>query len=164
MNKKYNILTMVLVCCLLIVSICACSNTNTRIESETGNTEDNNTTFIYPSKTDFKFSVKIQKASIGVGESFVIECSLLNDTEREYFIEHGIETITYSYNNDAETLDSLSVLDTFKSGTEIKRDLNIEGKKSGKIIVTASIRVKPAQYSDSYETYTYTEQLDVIVQ
>ena len=79
------------------------------------------------------------------------------------FIEHAVETITFSYNGVSEEMDSLAVLEKFQTGKEINRTLDIKAQKSGIITITATIHVKPAQYSDTYKTYEYNEQIEVIV-
>lgn len=119
--------------------------------------------FAFPEKSDFTFSCTIQDHTVNQGENFVISCSLINKSGRDLFIERGIEAISYSYNAVSEEQDSLAVLDKFQAGEEIGRTLYIKAQTTGTITVTASIRVKPAQYSDTHRTYEYSEQIEVVV-
>lgn len=162
MKKIYKIVALIIATCLLMICFSACSNTDSNSSIVDNSKSESN--FNFPDKSDFSLSTNIENSNLKKGESFVINCCLKNNTERDFFIEHGVETITYSYNDVSECLNAISVLDTLNSSSEIKRKINIQAIESGVITVTATIRVKPAQYSDSYETYTYNQEINVTVE
>lgn len=157
--------------CFLCFSACARNND----EAGGGNkTEDGNLTqntneaeskaasdFLYPEKADFSFKVTVKNPEAKKDENLVVECCLKNDTEREFFIEHGEETITYSCGDYSEEILAVAVLDTLKPGGEIKRTLNIENGAAEKVTVKASFYVKPERYSDEFREYTYVENIDL---
>lgn len=119
--------------------------------------------FEYPDKSVFSFKCDIKETTVKKGETIIIDCSLENTSENDFYMEHGVETITYSYNNESEYMDAIALLDSFESSEKISRKLELEAKESGKIIVTAEIRLRPERYSESYKTYTYEKEFDVTV-
>ncbi|MDE6150102.1 MAG: hypothetical protein K2F81_08435 [Ruminococcus sp.] len=184
MTKIYNKTFLILIGCFLVIFMSACTNSNTEsssvvedtksdsvfkpLDEEESSSELDNiepgSTFDYPDKSEFSLSAKIQNSNVKSGGSFIIDCSLKNNSDRDFYIEHGSQTITYSYNGDSEFHNLIAILTTFKSNDEIKETLNIDAKKSGTIIVKAEIRVKPDEYTDSYKTYTYTKEIEVTVE
>lgn len=137
------------------------------VEEESSSTLDNiesGSTFKYPDQSDFSLSAEIKNSNVKSGDSFIIDCSLKNNSDRDFYIEHGSQTITYSYNGESEFYTLIAILTTFKSNDKLERTLNIAAEKSGTITVKAEIRVKPNKYSDSYKTYIYTKEIEVTVQ
>lgn len=162
MKRLTRAITLLLGLCIFLFGMDACS-TGEMNDSHNGENSKVSSDFVFPEKSDFTFSCTIQDHTVNEGENFVISCSLINKSGRDLFIEHGIEAISYSYNAVSEEQDSLAVLDKFQAGEEIGRTLYIKAQTTGTITVMASIRVKPAQYSDAYETYEYNEQIEVVV-
>lgn len=191
MTKTYNKIFLMLIGCLFIVFMSACSDSNTEasdiiaesssaiddtksdsvfssLDEEKSSSELDNiesgSTFDYPDKSEFSFSAEIHNSDVKSGDSFVIDCSLKNNSDRDFYIEHGTHIVTYIYNGDSEFRSLVAILSTLKSNDEIKETLNIAAKKSGTITVKAEFRVKPDEYTDSYKTYTYTKEIEVNVQ
>ncbi len=154
--SKILLLIMVFVLCALEIS--ACSINNKEIDNQTNNSIVD---FDYPEESDFEFVVSKDNLTVKKGETVTIDCVLKNLSNKNYYIEHGVETITYSYNEIGEELDAIAVLDDFQSNSEISRRLNITVNESGKITVSANIFVKPAQYSDQNKLYSFKK--DIIV-
>lgn len=156
--------------CFLCVSACARNNdenSGNKTEDEdsmlnTNETESKSISdFSYPEKTGFSFKAVVKNPNAKKGENLVVECCLKNDTEHEFFIEHGEETITYSVGDYSETILAIAVLDTIKPRGEIKRTLNIENGAAEKVTVKASFYVMPQRYSDERREYTYIENIDL---
>ena len=147
---KSAILIIISVLCFFLISACSSEN-------------DNSKEFVYPEKSAFLFETDTDTVTVRSGEDIVINATLKNTSDRNYYIEHGIETITYSYNDDGEIIDAIAVLDEFKSDSEISRTLNIKAKDSGQITVSADVSVKPSQYSDEFEIYEFEKIIKVNV-
>lgn len=191
--KKYKLISVVMVLSITAayaVNMSACSSSNTEssgiiaesssviddtksnsvfntLDEEESSALDNiesGSTFDYPDKSEFSFSAEIHNSDVKSGDSFIIDCSLKNNSGRDFYIEHGTHIVTYIYNGDSEFHNAIAILSTLKSNDEIKETLNIAAKKPGTITVKAEFRVKPDEYTDSYKTYTYTEEIAVNVQ
>lgn len=150
----------------LCISFSGCTDADTSGEfaaSPTQAESEKDSDFDYPSESDFTFTADIRDTAVRQGEPVIIDCSLTNDTNRDFYIEHGPETITYSYNDMSEAINAVAVLDTFKQGSCIERELSIPATTSGTITVTATIYVKPAQYADVDERREYTYVKDIAV-
>lgn len=154
--SKILLLIMVVVLCALGIS--ACSIDNKEIDN---NSTNSSVSFNYPEKSNFVFEVSKDNLVVRKDEIMTVDCSLKNISNKDYYIEHGIEAITYSYNEFSEEMDAAAVLDNFKSNSEINRSLSITANESGKITVFATIYVKPSQYSDQNKLYTFEK--DIIV-
>ncbi len=152
---KSAILIIISVFCLFLMSACSADNSHAD--------NDNTAEFVYPEKSAFSFETDIDAVTVKSGENIVINAALKNTSDRDYYIEHGIETITYSYNDDGEIIDAIAVLDEFKSNSEISRTLNITAKDSGQITVSADFSVKPSKYSDEFEIYKFEKSIQVNV-
>lgn len=171
--KKYKLISVIMVLSITAayaVNMSACSDSNTKasdIIAESSSELDNiesGSTFDYPDKSEFSFSAEIHNSDVKSGDPFIIDCSLKNNSGRNFYIEHGTHIVTYIYNGDSEFRSLVAILSTLKSNNEIKETLNIAAKKSGTITVKAEFRVKPDEYTDSYKTYTYTKEIEVNVQ
>lgn len=192
--KKYKLISVIIVLSITAayaVNMSACSDSNTKAsdiitesssviddtksdsvfssldEEESSSELDNiesGSTFDYPDKSEFSFSAEIHNSDVKSGDPFIIDCSLKNNSGRNFYIEHGTHIVTYIYNGDSEFRSLVAILSTLKSNDEIKETLNIAAKKSGTITVKAEFRVKPDEYTDSYKTYTYTKEIAVNVQ
>lgn len=192
--KKYKLISVIIVLSITAayaVNMSACSDSNTKAsdiiaesssviddtksdsvfssldEEESSSELDNiesGSTFDYPDKSEFSFSAEIHNSDVKSGDPFIIDCSLKNNSGRNFYIEHGTHIVTYIYNGDSEFRSLVAILSTLKSNDEIKETLNIAAKKSGTITVKAEFRVKPDEYTDSYKTYTYTKEIEVNVQ
>ncbi len=149
LSKKLLISAMLVLC---ILGISACSKESNNSNDETINY---NSDFIYPEKSNFSFEVSKDKINVKKGESITVDCVLKNISDENYYIEHGIETITYSYNDIGEEMDAVAILDEFKSNSEISRKLSISATESGKLTVSANIYIKPSQYSDQFKQYYF---------
>lgn len=156
-NFKSAILIIIAVLCLFLMSACTADN-SLKDNDNTASTE-----FVYPEKSDFSFETDKETLTVKSGEDIVIKCTLKNTSDRDYYIEHGKETITYSYNDFWEVINAIAVLDNFKSNSEISRTLNIEAKDSGQVTVSAAISVKPSQYSDTFQVYEFEKTIQVNV-
>lgn len=170
MRKPYcKICGFFVIMLLFIVSLTACQNNDTASDDVSDSTpvsvSKSSVNFNYPDQTAFTFTADIQKNTIQAGSPFIIQCSLKNTTDCDFFIEHGSQTITYSYNGDSENLNAISVLDTFAAGDTIDRELLIYAKKTGTITLTASFYIKPSQYAEraTFQEYTYTKTIFVTV-
>ncbi len=154
-------MTKILCIILLIPCLCltgACSSGH----AADGNTEANSASDTnYPNESAFQFEVSRESFDIKKGEMLKIDCGLKNISDEDYHIEHGAEAITYSYNGFGEAIDSIAVLEQFKSNSEISRTLNIRADYSGTVTVTASIDIKPSKHSDQYKTYTFKKDIAV---
>ncbi len=153
-TMKHSKLLFIIMSFLCLFGISACSGNNS-------NTANPNASYNYPEKSDFVFEVSHDSIDIKKGEAITIECSLKNISNENYYIEHGMEAITYTYNELSENIETIAVLEQFKSDSVINRTLNITADKAGKITITASIDVKPSEFSDQYKTYTFEK--DVVV-
>lgn len=166
--KQVSRYALMLLCLCLMMCMVACNSDSNKSTTDNSqiNTDNSqkNPNFEYPDESDFSLSVKAEKTSIQKGEMFAVNCILTNNTDKDFYAEHGKEVITYSYNNSSENIDQIAVLSTFKSKSEINRTLNIEASSSGVITITATMRIKPSRYSDSSKVYTYTEKINVIVE
>ena len=192
--KKYKLISVIIVLSITAayaVNMSACSDSNTEAsdiiaesssaiddtksdsvfssldEKESSSELDNiesGSTFDYPDKSEFSFSAEIHNSDVKSGDPFIIDCSLKNNSGRNFYIEHGTNIVTYIYNGDSEFHNANAILSTLKSDDKIKETLNIAAKKSGTITVKAEFRVKPDEYTDSYKTYTYTKEIEVNVQ
>lgn len=159
-NKKIlksAILIIISVLCLFLMSACSADN------SLKDNDKSVSAEFVYPEKSDFSFETDKDTLTVKSGEDIVIKCTLKNTSDRDYYIEHGEETITYSYNDFGEVINAIAVLHKFKSNSEISRTLNIEAKDSGQVTVSSAIAVKPSQYSDEFEIYEFEKTIQVNV-
>ncbi len=158
--KIWGLLVIVLLC---TVGLSACGNNEEPTNSEPESKSIGN--FDYPDKSAFVFTADIQESTVKKGEPFIIHCSLKNTTDRDFFIKHGTQTITYLYNDDSEILNAIALFDTFKQGGTIDRELSIPAKKTGAITVTATIYITPEKYSDvsTQQEYKYTKTIDVTV-
>ncbi len=184
MTKICNKTFLILIICLFTIFMSACSNSSTESSSavddtksdsvfmplddeESSSTLDNiesGSPFKYPDQSDFSLSAEIKNSNVKSGDSFIIDCSLKNNSNRDFYIEHGSQIFTYSYNGESEFYTTVAILTTFKSNDKLERTLDIVAKKSGTITVKTEIRVKPNEYSDSYKTYIYTKEIEVTVQ
>ncbi len=158
--RVLKIILLIIISILCIFGISACSKDNSIVDTSNTGIKTN---FNYPEKSEFVFEVSQENFSVRSGEVMTIDCSLKNISDRDYYIQHGVETITYSYNDLGEVMDAIAILENFKSNSEYNRTLEITANKSGKITVSATIYVKPSQYSDEYETYTYEKDIAVDV-
>lgn len=157
--KKFFLIAVLLIACIFLMSACSNSSSVTRTENTT---EIQNSD--YKQSPDFVFEVDKDHITVNKWGKATINCSLKNVSDKDYFIEHGAETITYSYNGPTqEELELISIMDTFKSNSEINRTLNLRVTESGKITVYATFDVKPDKFSDQRETYQYTKEIDVEV-
>lgn len=154
---KSTIWIVVSVLCLFFISACSADHS----PKENDNTVS--AEFVYPDKSDFLFETDKDTVTVKNGENIVIKCTLKNTSDRDYYIEHGAESITYSYNDSGEVINTIAVLDEFKSNSQISRTLNIAAKDSGKITVSAAFSVKPSQYSEEFKTYAFEKNVQVNV-
>lgn len=184
MTKICNKVFLILIGCLFMMLISACHNSDTESSSVVDDTKsdsvfmpvdeegssstldniESGSTFNYPDQSEFSLSTEIKNSNVKRGDSFIIDCSLTNNSDRDFYIEHGSQTFTYSYNGDSEFHTLAAILTTFKSNDKLEGTLDIAAKKSGTITVKTEIRVKPSEYSDFYKTYTYTKEIEVTVQ
>ncbi len=153
---KISSFIIMFVLCTLGISGCSINNNEFY-----NNTNNSIVDFEYPEESDFEFKVSKDEIIAKKGEIITIDCTLKNVSNENYYIEHGVETITYSYNGISEEINAIAVLDNFKSNSEISRRLNITVKESGNIKVFATIYVKPSQYSDQNKVYTF--ERDILV-
>lgn len=126
-------------------------------------TEGTQHDFRFPPESAFVFSAEIDDIEVSKGKKFVVRCVLENTTDNDFFTEHGIETIRYSYNGKSEVLDAISVLDTFVSKGKITREIELIANESGEVDLVASFSVKPSKFSDEFKTYTYKETISITV-
>ncbi len=157
-RKKSLSIIIFLLICINLFSLVSCSH-NTPNNSSIYNSDK----FIYPDKKDFRFTVDTEKVTVQRGQTFNISCSVENKTNKKQYIEHGIECITYSYNGEYESLNTIAVLDTFDIGEQIERNIELTAKESGKVTITAYFRVKSSEYTDSFKEYSYTKSVDITV-
>lgn len=159
-NIKIISLIMIFVLCALGLGGCAGSGNSAAANAdESASVSD----FKYPKKSAFKFEVSESKVTAKKGDVIKINCFLKNTSKNDYHIEHGSETITYSYNDESEVITALAVLDDFKSDSEIQRGLEITADESGEIIVYAEISVKPSRFSEEMKTYNFEKKIKVTV-
>ncbi len=158
-NKKIlkSAILIIIAVCLFLMSACSADN------SIKDNDKTVSAEFVYPEKSDFSFETDKDTLTVKSGEDIVIKCTLKNTSDRDYYIEHGEETITYSYNDFGEVINAIAVLHNFKSNSEISRTLNIDAKDSGQVTVSSAIAVKPSQYSDEFEIYEFEKTIQVNV-
>lgn len=165
--KYVKITLLVIISVIFLLGVAACTKNNLATDTVDKPTVKMNTDtdvdFKYPEKSDFIFETDKNNVTVRNGENITIKCSLKNASDRDYYVEYGVEVITYSYNDFSETLNAIAVLDIFKSNSEYNRNLEITANKSGKITVSATIYVKPSQYSDQYEIYSYEKEIVVDV-
>lgn len=161
LRKKFKIMLSALLAVALLFSISACSNNEAVSQTEEITAETVNTQ--YKQSPDFVFEVDKDNIEVNKFGKITLNCSLKNVSDKDFYIEHGAELITYSYNGESEEMDLIAVMDTFKSNTEINRTINLRANESGKIIVYATFDVKPEKFSDQGETYQYTKEIDVDV-
>lgn len=184
MTKICNKVFFILIGCSFMMFMSACHNSDTEsssvgddtksdsvfmplYEEESSSTLDNiesGSTFKYPDQSEFSLSAEIKNSNVKSGDSFIIDCSLKNNSDRDFYIEHGSQIFTYSYNGESEFHTLVAILTNFKSNDKLERTLDIAAKKSGTITIETEIRVKPDAYSDFYKTYTFTKEIEVTVQ
>lgn len=154
--KREKILSFIMMFVLCTLGISGCSINNNEFNNNTNNSIAD---FEYPEESDFEFEVSKDEITAKKGEIVTIDCTLKNVSNENYYIEHGVETITYSYNEISEEINAIAVLDNFKSNSVISRRLNITVNESGNIQVFATIYVKPSQYSDQNKAYTFEKDI-----
>lgn len=110
-NKKIlkSAILIIIAVCLFLMSACSADN------SIKDNDKTVSAEFVYPEKSDFSFETDKDTLTVKSGEDIVIKCTLKNNSDRDYYIEHGEETITYSYNDFGEVINAIAVLHNFKS-------------------------------------------------
>lgn len=146
--KKYKLISVVLsITAAYAVNMSACSSSNTEssgiiaesssviddtksnsvfntLDEEESSALDNiesGSTFDYPDKSEFSFSAEIHNSDVKSGDSFIIDCSLKNNSGRDFYIEHGTHIVTYIYNGDSEFHNAVAILSTLKVTMKLKK-------------------------------------------
>ena len=126
--------------------------------------------FYHPRKSDFVLEAELSKDSVSAQESVTIKCTLTNRSHQDFRVSHSAEAITYSVDENTESMDAVSVI-TFLNGKEqITRQITLPPLSPGKhtIEVESSLDVyltkKPKSDKDyQYRTYTYSKTFEIEV-
>ena len=149
---------------LLLTTSCGGKAADTSSAVSTNDVISDESGFAYPARSDLSFVVEAANTTMKANEQLSVTCSLRNNTDRAYYIERGPEAITYEFEGKSEVLDAIAVLDEIPANGAITRELVLTPAKSGRLTLTATIRIRPERYSEISQTYNYTQTLDIVVE
>ena len=118
----------------------------------------------YPPLDAFTLQVELQSDTLPKGETFVLECSLKNDSGENYYLQQLPDFIGYTYNDYSEYALALGDFTYFRSGEEITRLIEIPATESGTITITADFDVCLSPGSQTSQPYQYIQDFEVTVE
>ena len=151
--KKHRFFAFSIALCLSVLALCGCSSQPEMERLEA------------PAQEDFVLSVELQNDTVQKGESFVLECSLENTSGEDYYITHGEEAFSYTYNGNEEAILTMGVPEYFHNGDQLTRTMEISSITSGTITVRADFDVFLTPNPEgAFQPYTYSQDFTVTVE
>ena len=119
----------------------------------------------YPAQDAFTLQVTLQNDTVSRGEPFVLECSLENTSGEDYYITHGEEAFSYTYNGNEEAILTMGMPEYFHNGDQLTRTMEISSITSGTITVRADFDVFLTPNPEgAFQPYNYSQDFEVTVE